>query len=583
MTVNYTTNLALGQPVTGTESGTWGDDVNNAVTSYLDIAIAGGLSVAITTADVTLTLTQGTSSATNIGSTTAQYAILNITGAKTAARNLIVPSSSRYYLINNAAATGGFLLTVKGTATSGVTLVDGEKAIVAWNGTDYVKVVSSAISNLTGTLPVANGGTGLTAGTSGGVLYYSASGTLASSAALAASAIVLGGGAGVTPATTTTGTGVVTALGANVGNAGAVVVNGGALGTPSSGTVTNLTGTASININGTVGATTANTGAFTTLSATGNTTLGDAVTDTMTFNGQFVTGTVLRSAQTATNTLALAAYDVDGTAYVNLITLTASNTPTLALTSTGVGTINNMSVGATTASTGAFTSLTSTSASGILTRAAATQDGVEFIGRAGGTTSLKVTFTPTTLTASRTLTLPDNTGTLLTTGAAVTVAQGGTGQTTAGAAFNALSPITSTGDLIIGNGVNSATRLGIGANGYILSSNGTTASWTAPAGGGASISNDTATSTNVYPLFAAATSGTPTTIYTGNAKYLYKPSTGELTSSAMISSNGIQINANTIATSYTIATGNNGLSAGPVSVSTGITVTVSTGSVWTVV
>ena len=242
MTVNYTTNLALGQPVTGTESGTWGDDVNNAITSYLDIAIAGGLSVAITTADVTLTLTQGTSSATNIGSTTAQYAILNITGAKTAARNLIVPSSSRNYVINNSAATGGFLLTVKGTATSGVTLVDGEKAIVSWDGTDYVKIVSNAISNLTGTLAVANGGTGLTAGTSGGVPYYSATGTIASSAALAASAIVLGGGAGATPATTTTGTGVVTALGINVGSAGAVVVNGGALGTPSSGTATNLTG-----------------------------------------------------------------------------------------------------------------------------------------------------------------------------------------------------------------------------------------------------------------------------------------------------------------------------------------------------
>lgn len=273
MTVNYTTNLALGQPVTGTESGTWGDDVNNAVTSYLDIAIAGGLAITVTTADVTLTLTQGTSSATNIGSTTAQYAILNISGAKTAARNLIVPSSSRHYIINNVAATGGFLLTVKGAATTGVTLVDGEKAVVAWNGTDYVKIVSNAISNLTGTLPVTNGGTGLFAGTSGGVLYYSAAGTLASSAALAANAIVLGGGAGVAPTTTTTGTGVVTALGVNVGTAGAVVVNGGVLGTPSSGTVTNLTGTASININGTVGATTPNTGSFTTLAATGNTSL----------------------------------------------------------------------------------------------------------------------------------------------------------------------------------------------------------------------------------------------------------------------------------------------------------------------
>ena len=69
-------------------------------------------------------------------------------------------------------------------------------------------------------------------------------------------------------------------------------------------------------------------------------------------------------------------------------------------------------------------------------------------------------------------------------GTALPVANGGTGQTTAGAAFNALSPITTTGDLILGNGTNSATRLAIGANGYLLTSNGTTASWqAAPAGG----------------------------------------------------------------------------------------------------
>ncbi len=51
---------------------------------------------------------------------------------------------------------------------------------------------------------------------------------------------------------------------------------------------------------------------------------------------------------------------------------------------------------------------------------------------------------------------------------------------------------------------------------------------------GASISNDTSTSTNLYPLFANATSGTPTTIYTGNAKLLYKPSTGELQSTVLV-------------------------------------------------
>jgi hypothetical protein len=131
-------------------------------------------------------------------------------------------------------------------------------------------VTGSGTITLAGTLAVANGGTGLTSGTSGGVLAFTASGTLASSSALASNAIVVGGGAGAAPSTITTGTGVVTALGVNTGTAGAFVVDGGALGTPSSGTVTNLTGTASININGTVGATTAAAGKFTTLDASGN-------------------------------------------------------------------------------------------------------------------------------------------------------------------------------------------------------------------------------------------------------------------------------------------------------------------------
>lgn len=54
-------------------------------------------------------------------------------------------------------------------------------------------------NGITGTVPVANGGTGLTSGTSGGILGYTASGTLASSVALTANALLLGGGAGATP------------------------------------------------------------------------------------------------------------------------------------------------------------------------------------------------------------------------------------------------------------------------------------------------------------------------------------------------------------------------------------------------
>jgi hypothetical protein len=120
---------------------------------------------------------------------------------------------------------------------------------LASNGT-AAGTVTSVAQSFTGGLisvagsPITSSGTlALTvAGTSGGVPYFNSGTTWATSAALAANAIVLGGGAGFAPATTATGTGVVTALGVNTGTAGAFVVNGGALGTPSSGTLTNATG-----------------------------------------------------------------------------------------------------------------------------------------------------------------------------------------------------------------------------------------------------------------------------------------------------------------------------------------------------
>jgi hypothetical protein len=71
----------------------------------------------------------------------------------------------------------------------------------------------------------------------------------------------------------------------------------------------------------------------------------------------------------------------------------------------------------------------------------------------------------------------DTTGTAANVTGTVAIANGGTGQTTASAAFNALSPVTTAGDLILGDGANSATRLAIGTDGQILSSNGSTAAW----------------------------------------------------------------------------------------------------------
>ena len=94
-------------------------------------------------------------------------------------------------------------------------------------------IVSVATATTTPALTVA--------GTSGGIPYFSSATTWATSAALAANALVVGGGAGAAPATVTTGTGVITALGVAIGSAGAFVTFNGALGTPSSGTLTNCT------------------------------------------------------------------------------------------------------------------------------------------------------------------------------------------------------------------------------------------------------------------------------------------------------------------------------------------------------
>jgi hypothetical protein len=100
--------------------------------------------------------------------------------------------------------------------------------------------------------------------------------------------------------------------------------------------------------------------------------------------------------------------------------------------------------------------------------------------------------------------------------------------------------------------------------------------------GGAALSNDTATATNVFPLFANATSGTASTLFTSNAKLLYKPSTGEFQASALVASNGLFVNATSIAASYTIQSGFNAQSVGPVTIASGQSVTITSGQRWLV-
>lgn len=100
----------------------------------------------------------------------------------------------------------------------------------------------------------------------------------------------------------------------------------------------------------------------------------------------------------------------------------------------------------------------------------------------------------------------NTTGTSAGLSATLAIGSGGTGQVTAAAAFNALSPITTTGDLILGNGTNSATRLAIGSNNQVLTSNGTTASWQTPSAGSSTKTWTSFTASGTYTVPTGVTS-----------------------------------------------------------------------------
>lgn len=158
MTTQATSLLGLALPVTGELSGTWGDTVNTAITELLDSAVAGTTTLS-TDADVTLTTT-------TLAANQARQAILLWTASNGATtRNITAPAQSKAYAVINA-GTGSVVLRGAGP-TTGVTIVAGEKCLAAWNGSDFVKVASSVIpaSGLTGTVAIANGGTGATTAT----------------------------------------------------------------------------------------------------------------------------------------------------------------------------------------------------------------------------------------------------------------------------------------------------------------------------------------------------------------------------------------------------------------------------------
>jgi len=136
-----TSLIGLLLPATGTLSGQWGGAVNNAISEIVDAAVAGTQTIS-TDADVDLSVTVGTYASTGLTSSSSQYAVLLCSGARTQARNINVPKQSKTYVVIND-TSGGYAITVRGgpsSPTTGVTVAAGTRAIIAWNGSDFVNV-----------------------------------------------------------------------------------------------------------------------------------------------------------------------------------------------------------------------------------------------------------------------------------------------------------------------------------------------------------------------------------------------------------------------------------------------------------
>ena len=167
---SYTNSLRLTLPVTGTEDGTWGDTVNNGITTLIDTSIAGTAAITMIAADYTLTSNSGATDE-------ARSMFLTLGGTPGASFNVICPTKSKLYFVKNNTA---FAQTVKTLAGTGISVPNsGTITVLYCDGTDVVNALTQLSTlTLSTALAVLSGGTGVTTSTGSGANVLSTSPTL---------------------------------------------------------------------------------------------------------------------------------------------------------------------------------------------------------------------------------------------------------------------------------------------------------------------------------------------------------------------------------------------------------------------
>jgi hypothetical protein len=170
----YSPNLRIELPTNGTQSGVWGDTTNNNLTYILEAAVSGYQAVPVAATPYVLTYTNGPTSTKE--SDQAVYAMLRFTSSPGTAFSVFAPPSPKTYIIWNSSGQTATIYnstSIGNTTAAGayVTIADGSKIMVWSDGTNFYEVQSQSFS---GVLPVANGGTGQSSNlTQYGVIYGS--------------------------------------------------------------------------------------------------------------------------------------------------------------------------------------------------------------------------------------------------------------------------------------------------------------------------------------------------------------------------------------------------------------------------
>ena len=145
MTTQYTSILKLALPVQGELSGTWGDVVNDNITSMVEQAIAGRAVINSWTANAhTLTTANGVTSES-------RCAMLEFTDSGTqltGAGSVVCPTLSKIYIAKNAS---GQNVTLKTSGGTGILVPNGRTMFLFCDGTNVVEAVTSTTSLQLGT------------------------------------------------------------------------------------------------------------------------------------------------------------------------------------------------------------------------------------------------------------------------------------------------------------------------------------------------------------------------------------------------------------------------------------------------